>query len=67
MALATIPQSVEKGGGMFGVGTAVWQGQTAIAIGISKSTSEGNVVVNLRGSYNSRGAGGAAAGMGIAF
>lgn len=67
MAIATIPQAIQPGRGMFGIGTATWQGETAIALGISKATADGDFVVNLRASINSRGDGGAAGGVGFSF
>ena len=48
-----------------GVGT--WQGQSAIAVGISKATDDGRFVVKAGATYNSRSQGGANAGMGVAF
>lgn len=67
MAIATIPQSIQPGRGMFGIGTATWQGESAVALGISKATPDGDVVVNFRASINTRGDGGAAGGVGFAF
>lgn len=67
MALAAIPQSIDRGGGMIGVGVGVWQGERAMAVGLSKSTDDGHLVFRAGATYNSRGQGGANAGMGIAF
>lgn len=67
MAVAAIPQAMEPGQGMIGGGVATWQGQQAFAIGISKSDSEGRFVVKAGATYNTRGKGGASAGVGFAF
>lgn len=67
MALAAIPQGVDRGGGMIGVGVGIWQGERAMAIGLSKTTDDGRLVFRAGATYNSRKQGGANAGMGIAF
>jgi hypothetical protein len=67
MALAGIPQTIEPGKGMVGVGVGTWQGQSAIALGISKATDDGRFVLKAGATYNSRSQGGANAGMGWAF
>ena len=67
MALAGIPQTFERGKGMIGMGVGTWQGQSAIAVGISKATDDGRFVVKAGATYNSRNQGGANAGMGVAF
>ena len=67
MALAGIPQTFERGKGMIGMGVGTWQGQSAIAVGISKATDDGRFVVKAGATYNSRSQGGANAGMGVAF
>lgn len=67
MALAAIPQSFERGQGMFGVGVGTWQGESALAVGVSKATDDGRFVLKAGATYNSRGQGGANGGVGIAF
>lgn len=67
MALAAIPPNTGNGGGMLGIGVGVWQGERAMAVGVSKSTKDGRFVFRAGATYNSRSQGGANAGMGIAF
>jgi len=67
MALAGIPQTFERGRGMVGIGVGTWQGESAIAVGISKATDDGHFVLKAGASYNSRSQGGANAGVGWAF
>jgi autotransporter adhesin len=52
---------------MIGVGVGIWQGERAMAIGLSKTTDDGRLVFRAGATYNSRKQGGANAGMGIAF
>jgi autotransporter adhesin len=67
MALAGIPQTFERGKGMVGLGVGTWQGESAIAVGLSKATDDGRFVLKAGASYNSRSQGGANAGVGWAF
>lgn len=67
MALSGIPQSYERGRGMVGMGVSTWQGESAIAIGASKATDDGQFVFKVGATYNSRSQGGANAGVGFAF
>jgi hypothetical protein len=67
MALAGVPQTIEPGKGMVGLGVGTWQGQSAIAVGISKATDDGRFVLKAGATYNSRSQGGANAGVGWAF
>lgn len=67
MALAGIPQSYQPGMGMVGMGVGTWQGESAIAMGVSKASEDGTFVVKVGGAYNTRSEGGASAGFGIAF
>jgi autotransporter adhesin len=67
MAMAGIPQSSEPGGSMLGFGVSTWQGQRAIAMGLSKSSDNGRVVIRAAATYNTRNMGGASAGIGFAF
>lgn len=67
MALAGIPQTFERGRGMLGVGVGTWQGESAIAVGVSKATDNGRFVLKAGATYNSRGQGGANAGVGWGF
>ena len=67
MAMSQIPQAFEPGMGIVGVGVSTWQGEQAMAFGISKASDNGRIVVKVSGSVNSRGKGGAAAGAGFQF
>ena len=67
MAVASLPQAYGPGMGMAGVAMGTWQGESAVAFGFSKATAGGRVVVKASGTYNTRGKGGAAVGMGFAF
>ncbi|WP_162854581.1 YadA family autotransporter adhesin [Sphingobium estronivorans] len=67
MAMAGIPQFSEAGTGTLGVGMSTWQGEHAIAMGLSKVSDNGRLIVRAAATYNSRSQGGANAGFGIAF
>lgn len=67
MALSSIPQTMEKGGGMVGFGVGTWGGETGYAVGASKATDDGRVVFKAGATFNSRGQGGANGGVGFAF
>jgi len=67
MALAGIPQTFERGKGMIGMGVGTWQGESAVAVGISKATDDGRFVLKAGATYNSRSQGGANAGVGWSF
>jgi autotransporter adhesin len=67
MALQALPQAYGPGMGMFGMGVSHWQGESAVAIGLSKATPGGKVVIKAGATYNTRGQGGANAGIGFAF
>lgn len=67
MALSAMPQAFGPGMGMFGMGVSTWQGESAVAFGVSKATPGGKVVVKAGATYNSRGQGGANAGLGVSF
>jgi autotransporter adhesin len=67
MALTAMPQAFGPGMSMFGMGVSTWQGESAVAFGLSKATPGGKVVVKAGATYNTRGQGGANAGVGVAF
>ncbi|WP_336966191.1 YadA family autotransporter adhesin [Sphingobium aquiterrae] len=67
MAMSGIPQSTEPGSGMFGMGVSTWQGEHAVAMGVSKASDNGRLVIRAAATYNSRNQGGANAGFGVAF
>jgi autotransporter adhesin len=67
MAMGTVPQAFEPGMGIMGFGMSTWQGEQAIAIGFSKASDNGRLLLKATGSYNTRNQGGAAVGMGFQF
>ena len=67
MAMTQVPQAFEPGMGIMGMGVSTWQGEQAVAIGFSKASDSGRVVVKASGTYNTRQQAGAAVGFGIQF
>jgi len=67
MAMAGIPQFSEAGSSMLGFGMSTWQGEHAVAMGLSKVSDNGRLIIKASAAYNSRNQGGANAGFGIAF
>ena len=65
MAMASMPQASIPGKSMMSAGVASYQGQTAIAIGVSQLSDNGRWVVKFNGSANSRGKVGVAVGAGF--
>lgn len=67
MAMSGIPQFSEAGGSMLGFGMSTWQGEHALAMGLSKVSDNGRMIFKASAAYDSRNQGGANAGFGIAF
>jgi autotransporter adhesin len=65
MAMASMPQSVIPGKVMVAAGVANYQGQSAMAIGVSNFSENGRWMVNFNGTANTRGNAGAAVGVGF--
>ncbi len=65
MAMAGMPQAYIPGKSMVSAGVAGYDGQAAIAIGVSKLSDSGRWVVKFSGSANSRGKVGVSAGVGM--
>jgi autotransporter adhesin len=65
MAMANMPQATMAGKSMFAAGASGYQGQAALAIGVSKLSDDNRWVVKLSGSANTRGKVGVAAGIGF--
>ncbi|MDQ0027740.1 autotransporter adhesin, partial [Variovorax paradoxus] len=65
MAMANMPQAFIPGKSMVAAGVAGFDGQAALAIGVSKLSDNGRWVVKFSGSANSRGKVGVAAGAGF--
>jgi autotransporter adhesin len=67
MAMSQVPQAFEPGMGIIGAGASMWQGEAAFAVGVSKASDNGRVIIKATGTYNTRKKGGAAVGVGIQF
>ncbi|MEJ1162405.1 YadA-like family protein [Variovorax sp. CCNWLW186] len=65
MAMANMPQAYIPGKSMVSAGVAGFDGQAALALGVSKLSDNGRWVVKFSGSANSRGKIGVAAGAGF--
>ncbi|MBV8042591.1 YadA-like family protein, partial [Pluralibacter sp.] len=64
MAMAALPQPYSAGGSMVGLGGGTYQGQSAVALGVSTISDNGKWVTKLSGTTNSKGDVGAAIGVG---
>jgi len=64
MAMAGMPQAYLPGKSMVAAGTAYYEGESALAVGMSRISDNGKWVAKLTGSANTRGNVGIAAGMG---
>lgn len=67
MAVAALPQASDPGRGMVGFGLATYGGQEAFALGLSARTRDGRVVFRAGATVDTRGRGGANAGVGLQF
>jgi len=67
MALAGIPQTMDPGRSMIGGSIGHYRGETAFAIGVSTTFSDGDGVLTLGGTMDTNGKGGFSAGAGISF
>jgi autotransporter adhesin len=65
MAMAGMPQAAIPGKSMWTAGAAAYDGQAAIAIGVSKLADNGRWVIKFSGSANSRGKTGVSVGAGF--
>lgn len=65
MAMANLPQPVLPGKSLVSAGVAGFDGQAALAVGVSKLSDNGRWIVKFSGTANSRGKVGVAAGMGF--
>ena len=65
MAMATMPQAYTPGKSLMSAGVASYQGQSALAIGVSKLSDNGQWIMKFSGSATSRGKVGVAAGAGF--
>ncbi len=67
LAAAALPQASDPGRGMVSMGMGAWQGQAAIAFGLSTRLDNGQAVVRAGATVDTRGRAGANAGVGIQF
>ncbi|MDU8924342.1 YadA-like family protein [Pasteurellaceae bacterium LIM206] len=63
-AIASMPQVTRPGGSMMALGTGNYKGESAVAIGYSKMSDDGKVILKLNGSSNTRGEYNVGAGIG---
>ena len=62
-AIASIPQVMQGGKSMIGVGAGTYEGKSAVALGWSRATDNGKAVIKLTGSANTEGKFSAGAGI----
>ncbi|MBP3945316.1 beta strand repeat-containing protein, partial [Psychrobacter sp. K31L] len=67
MAMSSLPQSYIPGKSMVGGGIATYNGQSAVAIGVSKVSDNGRWVIKVNGTADSNGNAGGAVGAGFHF
>lgn len=67
MASATLPQAFVPGGGMTTIGVSHYQGEQAVAAGMSLMTPDGKKVIKVSGSGNTGGEWGISIGAGFAW
>ncbi|XTE58794.1 YadA-like family protein [Enterobacter ludwigii] len=67
MAVAGLPQPYAAGASMVGIAGGTYQGESAIALGVSTISDNGKWVTKLSGTTNSQGDVGAALGVGYQF
>ncbi|MFA9489580.1 MULTISPECIES: YadA family autotransporter adhesin [unclassified Mannheimia] len=67
MAMASLPQAFIPGKSMLTGGMATYNGQSAVAIGLSSISDNGRWVIKVSGSVNSRGNAGGSIGAGLHF
>lgn len=67
MAMASLPQAYIPGKSMLTGGIATYNGEGAVAVGLSKLSDNGRWVLKISGSADTRGNAGAAVGAGFHF
>jgi trimeric autotransporter adhesin len=65
MAMATMPQASTPGKNMLSAGVATFQGQTSVALGLSRLLQDGKWVLRVNATADTRGSVGVAAGAGF--
>ena len=64
LAAATIPQAYTPGKSLVGIAAGNYQGQNSLALGMSRISDNGKIIIRLSGTANSHGKTGVAAGVG---
>ena len=67
MAMSSLPQAYIPGKSMVGGGIATYNGQSAVAIGVSKVSDNGRWVIKVNGTADTQGNAGGAVGAGFHF
>ena len=67
MAMSSLPQAYIPGKSMVGGGVATYNGQSAVAIGVSKVSDNGRWVIKVNGTADTQGNAGGAVGAGFHF
>ncbi len=67
MAMSSIPQSFLPGKSMVGGGIATYNGESAVAIGVSRVSDNGRWVLKVNGTADTQGNAGGAVGAGFHF
>ena len=64
LAAATIPQAYTPGKSLVGIAAGNYQGQNSLAVGMSRISDNGKIIIRLSGTANTQGKTGVAAGVG---
>ena len=64
LAAANIPQAYTPGKSLVGIAAGSYQGQTGVAVGMSRISDNGKIIIRLSGTTNTQGRAGVAAGVG---
>ena len=64
LAAANIPQAYTPGKSLVGIAAGSYQGQTGVAVGMSRISDNGKIIIRLSGTTNTQGRSGVAAGVG---
>jgi autotransporter adhesin len=67
MAMSSLPQAYIAGKSMVGGGVASYNGESAVAIGVSKVSDNGRWVIKVNGTADTQGNAGGAIGAGFHF
>ena len=67
MAMSSIPQAFMLGKSMIGGGIATYNGESAVAVGLSRVSDNGRCVMKINGTADTQGNAGGAIGAGLQF